>query len=455
MKVVEKSARERLEAWLASGKARIQPLTFPQREIWENSPVPPEDPANHVCTTISIEGQLPFEVCEEALSAVVARQEALRTTFLQGQAGVAQVIRATADAGMRFRDAPRPEQVLDEIFARPFDLVRGPLYRVEMLRMTPTRHLLALVFHHAIADGWSIGTFVQDFTTACVLALRAQGRSVGSLDGVGDSLPPCAMSYSQWAALERKRWTPALLTEKAAYWSRRLEGICPAMARDGGLRPLRRRTTSLPQDLVRSLAATAKSAEATLFSALLSAFRFAMFRWIGVRDLVVGTPHANRSNAATRETMGYFSGVVPLRGSVIPDRPFREVLAEDHARVVEDFSQAMPFAELVRALQGQLPDARHPVFDVRFALQNHPVPDFDLPGLSTRLRTRSTGTSRFDIGCELTEVRGGLEVVWLSREPAGETGEILELDRLFRETIAAAVANPHVPLASIAARERA
>jgi hypothetical protein len=81
---------------------------------------------------------------------------------------------------------------------------------------------------------------------------------------------------------------------------------------------------------------------------------------------------------------------------------------------------------------GDHPSPKHnPIFEVRFALQNHPVPDAELRGLSLKLEMRSTGTPRFDLGCEITEKGEKLEVVWLFRENLFSQPEIEELGRLF------------------------
>ena len=73
----------------------------------------------------------------------------------------------------------------------------------------------------------------------------------------------------------------------------------------------------------------------------------------------------------------------------------------------------------------------HSIFDVRFALQNHPVPDVVLPRISTKLRMRSTGTARFDLGCEITEIGSELEVVWLFKPDIFSVSDIAESNRLF------------------------
>jgi len=186
---------------------------------------------------------------------------------------------------------------------------------------------------------------------------------------------------------------------------------------------------------VLTFGAMARRSGATLFSTLLAAFQVTLSRWTGAEDIVVGTPVANRTRQDVRETMGYFSGVVPLREQVERNRPFAEHLRIVHQSTVDSFANAMPFAELVRAI-GERPSPKHnPIFEVRFALQNHPVPDVEIRGLSLKLRMRSTGTPRFDLGCEITELGDALEVVWLFRENLFSQPEIEELGRLFRTVV--------------------
>lgn len=110
----------------------------------------------------------------------------------------------------------------------------------------------------------------------------------------------------------------------------------------------------------------------------------------------------------------------------------------------------MPFAELVRALNESPAPTRNPVFEVRFALQNHPVPDAELRGLSLKLKMRSTGTPRFDLGCEITQQGDILEVVWLFRENLFSHIEIEELDGLFRRVLEDVCCVPQGRIAAIA-----
>ena len=94
---MEKDPRARLKEWLESGQASLHPLTLTQRELWETSPVPPGDPANHICSYFEVEGPLTFEHSRAAISRVVERQEAMRTSFLPGRDRPLQIVRSTGE----------------------------------------------------------------------------------------------------------------------------------------------------------------------------------------------------------------------------------------------------------------------------------------------------------------------------------------------------------------------
>ena len=426
--------RERLKKWLERGEARLHPLTFSQRELWETSPARPADVSNHICCVISVRGLISAEDCVASVQRVVDRQEVLRLSFLPGKSGPVQLIRARSEPVMRFRDVPSktsPEEIEDlalKTFYEPFDLVQGPLYRVEIIRRAPDDQVMVFAIHHAIADGWTLGVFVQDLSAAYVLQRMDPGNS----------LPRLATSYSAWGAAERALWPCAELKVRADFWKSRLTGIRRlwTIPDDSDLICVPQRLVSeLRADITAAVRDLARRNGATLFITLLAAFQFTLSRWTGETDIIVGTPVANRTRHDVRETMGYFSGVVPLRGQVERDRPFTEHMRTVQQTTVDSFANAMPFAELVQAIGEHPTPTYNPIFQVRFALQNHPVPDVEIRGLSLKLRMRSTGTPRFDLGCEITERGDALEVVWLFRQTLFSRPEIDELSRLFRSVL--------------------
>src|SRR5688500_8664270 len=209
--------RTRLKQWLDSGEAQLHPLTLPQRELWEVSPVPVEDSANHICCLIAVQGLLTEQQCRAALRSVVDREEVLRLSILPGRERPLQVIRKRCGLNFEVREVGgvRPEAIEElavEIFRTPFDLLQGPLYRVVDLRRTPNDHLLVFAIHHAVADGWSLGIFVEE-----LFAAYLQG-----LTGSSAPLPPAPQTYVTWGAAERAFWKPEMLEQRLEFWKARL-----------------------------------------------------------------------------------------------------------------------------------------------------------------------------------------------------------------------------------------
>jgi hypothetical protein len=439
-----------LKQWLNNGESRLQPLTFPQRELWEASPVPAADISNHICCVIRLRGFITRQECEAAVQRVVERQEVLRLSFLPGRDRPLQMIRQKCRTNVGFRELSSAhaqpdaiETLAREIFSEPFDLVQGPLYRVHILRCAANDHVLVLAIHHAIADGWTLGVFVQDLVAAHLQGLRSR------------ALPPVPYSYTEWGAAERAFWQTSELERRAAFWKSCLSGTrrlwnTPKRAESLSCGP-ERWISHIPAGLNVAARELARRSGATLFSTLLAAFQLALSRWTGAEDILVGTPVANRSMQAVRETMGYCAGIVPLRGQIDRARPFFAALQSVHQTTLSSFANAMPFAELVRAIGERPAPGHNPVFEVRFALQNHPVPDVTLPNLSARLRMRSTGTSRFDLACEITEEDEALEVAWVFRRSLFSNKEMRELDQILRDVLADVCRSPEKKTAALIA----
>lgn len=447
---MSQDTRSRLKQWLESGEARLQPLTFPQRELWEASPVPPGDVANHICALIHVRGPITHQGCESAVQKVSERQEGLRISFLPGKEQPMQMIRKSSKQMLQFRELSSSQQspeaveeLAQEIFTRPFNMVSGPLFRYEVFRRSAEDHVLVVSIHHAIADGWTVGVFVQDLFAAYMQDLR----------GVPGGLPPVPLSYTDWGAAERAYWQPGLISERSTFWKERLAGITPLWDPPTGPAALsgerRRWVSSAPANVCRAVRELAKRNGATLYSTLLAAFQVTLSKWTGKDDILVGTPVANRSKQAVRETMGYCAGIVPLRGHIDRDRTFSERLRTVHEATLDSFANAMPFAELVKALGVQTAPGCNPLFQVRFALQNHPVPDISVNGMSLQLRMRSTGTPRFDLACEVTEEGEALEVVWLCRPGMFSEEDIQNLHRMYLGVLTSVCSSPEILTAAL------
>ncbi len=425
--------RSRLKDWLSSGEASLHPATFPQRELWAASPVPPADVCNHICTVTKVSGPVSRNFCEKALAMVVARQEVLRLSILPGKNGPVQLVRKTRRPALNLQEVESSDEeveaLIDELVRKPFDLVAGPLYRFEVIRRSAEEHVLVLVIHHAIADGWTLGVFMTDLWTAYAMLVL----------GVPGKLEAVPQSYTDWGVADRALWQPREIRARQPFWTERLAGserlfnAPDSVPSDPGKR--NRWTSELPGETIAKVKKLAANLGGTPFSTMLSAFQLVMARASGKDDILVGSPVAQRSKRAVWDTMGSFAGIVPLRGSVDRRSSFAEQVTATHRMTVDCFAQAMPFSELVKCLNEPVIPGRNPLFDVRFALQNHPVPDVSMPGIEVEYRTRSTGTSRFDLACELTEIGDTMEVVWLFREDMFPVADIEAMNQHFKNIL--------------------
>jgi hypothetical protein len=437
---MSQDSRTRLKQWLASGEVRIQPLSFPQRELWEASPMPAADVSNNICALIQVRGLLTPQGSAAALQKVVDRQEVLRLSILPGKDRPMQMMRQTGTPALRFHELTEAQQepeaieeLVREIASQPFDLVQGPLYRAEVFRRSADDHVLVLVIHHAIADGWTLGVFVQDLFASYMQGVR----------GNQAALPAVPLTYSAWGASERAFWQPEVLAPRLDFWKAHLGGAT-RLWNTAASGALQRCVTQVPAEMGRAVRELARRNGATLFSTLLTAFQITLSQWTGRADIVVGTPVANRSTQAVRETMGYCSGVVPLRGQIDRTRSFADSLRNVHQTTVESFAHAMPFSDLVLGLGAVPPAGHNPLFEVRFALQNHPIPDVAVPGLSLQLRMRSTGTARFNLACEINEEGDAMEVAWLFRPNQIPLADIEQVGRMYLTVIAGVCHSPGI-----------
>jgi hypothetical protein len=373
----------------------------------------------------------------------------LRVSILPGKRGPLQLIRKRRAAALQFQlddPGPGPEAMtarIEELIKTPFDLVTGPLYRVEIVRRSPNEHTMVLVIHHAIADGWTLGAFMSDLWTAYAMLVL----------GVPGGLEPVAQSYAEWGDAERAFWQADVVRARQPFWIDRMAGAArmfsaPEIAlAEAGKR--RRWSAEIPGELVGSVRKLANRLGATLFSTVLTAFQLVLTRNTGKEDILVGSPVAQRSKRAVWGTMGSFAGIVPLRGRVNPEWTFAEQLDRTLQMSVDSFAQALPFGELVKCLGEEVQPGKNPIFDVRFALQNHPMPEIATPELQVDYRTHSTGTSRFDLACELTEIGPIIEAVWLFREDMFSSSDMERMHRQFTTVLSMACDDSEASVATL------
>ncbi|WP_437759619.1 amino acid adenylation domain-containing protein [Sorangium sp. So ce1389] len=395
----------------------VFPASFAQQRLWFLEQLEPGSAAYHIAQATRIRGPLDHGALRRAVAAVVARHESLRTTFASRQGRPVQLVALEAEVDVPLVDLgalPSGERhaafrrELEAAARRPFDLARGPLLRLALLRQTPVDHVLLVTVHHLVADAWSMGVLVRE-----IAALYGAARAGAPLEG---HLPELPIQYADFVAWQSDLLAGPAFEEQLGYWRRALEGAPEALelAADRP-RPARQASRGgqasldLGPALTRSIKALSQREGVTPFMTLLAAFQVLLARRGGQDDIVVGTPIANRTRLETEGLIGLFANTLALRTRLGGDPTFRDLLGRVREACLGAYAhQDLPFEKLVEALQPTRDLSRSPLFQVLFALQSAPAPALELAGLIFEPIETSGGTAKLDLSLSLAERGGGL-----------------------------------------------
>ncbi|WP_223632375.1 amino acid adenylation domain-containing protein [Corallococcus sp. EGB] len=395
------------------------PLSFAQQRLWFLDRLEPGSPLYNVPAAVRMSGALDVGGLERCFAEILRRHEVLRTTFpVSGQTPV-QEIHAKGHLPLEVRDLTsldesqrQPEVLrLAEAEARkPFNLSQGPLVRAVLLRLGETEHVLLLTMHHIISDAWSTG-----------LLLRELGELYPAyLTGEQPSLPELTVQYADYAAWQRSWLNEEHLASELGWWKARLDGApalleLPADHPRPAVKTYRgtHRVQRMPVELQAGVRRLARSEGATPFMVLLAAFNALLSHLAGREDIVIGTDVAGRDHREVEGLIGFFINQLVLRTRVERSASFRELLGRVRETTLSAYAhQHVPFEKLVEAINPERSLGHAPLFQVKLLLQNAPVPELRLPGLSLRGVDFETGTAKLDLIVSFTEGAEGLTGVW-------------------------------------------
>ncbi|HSU14828.1 non-ribosomal peptide synthetase, partial [Longimicrobium sp.] len=424
-------------------RAGAVPLSPAQERLWFIHRLDPESAAYNVPVFRRLEGPLDVPALARALSEVVRRHEALRTTLVEVDGAVAQsvapprgfvvAVEDLSGLGEAEREEALARRVADEA-VRPFDLRSGPVFRAALLRLDARTHVLLLCMHHVVTDEWSIGVLFRELS-----ALYGAFR-----EGKEPPLPEPAVQYTDYALWQREQLRGAVLERRLAWWKAHLAGApevleLPADRPRPAVQSLRgaRERFGCPGELVERLRAVGRSEGATPFMVLLGAFQVLLSRYADTDDVVVGSPIAGRTRTEVEGLIGFFANMLPLRTGLGGDPAFREVLRRVREATLGAYEhQDVPFERLVAELRPDRSLSHSPLFQVTLTLENGERSGGDLPGLRVVPVDADTGTAKFDLSLIVQADARGLrgELVYSTdlfepgtiRAMAGRLARVLE-----------------------------
>ena len=387
------------------------PVAYAQQRLWFQEQLEPGSPAYNIAVALRLRGELQVAALATAAAEVVQRHEVLRTRFeAQGDEPVQVVseawggelelvdLSAAADREEQVRALRRAEE------SRGFDLSRGPLLRVKLVRLGAVEHVLLLTVHHIVWDGWSFSVFKEELQ-------RLYRRACGEAVEVGEA---AEIQYGDFASWQREWLAGAEQERQWRYWEEQLRGIKGVLELPADhVRPAVKdwrggmEVKKVKGEVVRGLRELSRREGATLFMTLLAAVKVLLWRHTGETDVVVGTPIANRNRVEVEGLIGFFVNMMVLRTGLRGELRFAELLRRVRTMALEGYAhQDMPFEELVKRLAPERDRSRTPLFQIAFALQNaNPTAGLlQLPGIEVLPEPGDEFvTNNYDLFVEFTE----------------------------------------------------
>jgi amino acid adenylation domain-containing protein len=394
------------------------PLSFAQQRLWFLDELAGgASPFYNISAALLLTGTLDPGALGRALDEIVSRHEALRTTFRTGPAGTPlQVIQPHRPFPLSVADLAGLPPLAREAEARrlaredadhPFSLIRGPLLRTTLLRLEENRQVVLLCMHHIVSDGWSLEIFVGELATLYRAFVAGKPSPLAALP----------VQYADFAVWQRSQLSGPVLDAQLAFWRQQLAGI-PLVFELPTDRPRPARQTHraghvdlhIPAELIDRLNALARQNRGTLFMVLLTTFATLLRRTTGRRDLLVGTPIANRNRSETAGLIGFFVNLLILRADLGGNPEFTEALGRVREMALGAYAhQDLPFERLVEELQPARDLSRHPLFQVALTLSATPWHALDLPGVTLGSLDVPIPVEHHDLTLQAHQTSYGLE----------------------------------------------
>ena len=427
------------------------PLSYAQERQWFLWQLDPDSAAYHVPGALRLSGRLDKAALQRSFDTLVARHESLRTRLhLDGEQRAQEVLpQAVIEIAERAVDEANLKASVEAEIARPFDLQQGPLLRVSLLALSDQEHVLVLVQHHIVSDGWSMGVMVQELMQ--LYAAYSQGQDC--------ALAPLPIQYADYALWQRSWMEAGEKARQLTYWRELLSGTQPVLELPFDQpRPAQQSFRGARQDialepaLVEGLKALAQREGVTMFMLLLASFQAFLYRYSGQPDIRVGVPIANRNRVETESLIGFFVNTQVLKADLDGQMSFAQLLQHTKRRALEaQAHQDLPFEQLVEALQPERSLSHNPLFQVMF---NHQARSHSagqqLPGLSVANLELDSHSAQFDLSLDTQESGEG---IWASLTYATDLFSAATVARMGEHWLGLlrdAVANSALPLQDLA-----
>nr|WP_258957122.1 non-ribosomal peptide synthetase [Rhodococcus globerulus] len=430
------------------------PVSVAQKRMWFLNQFDISSPAYNIPLAVTLTGELDHDALTRAFDDVLDRHESLRTMFPATAGTPTQRIVPVDDVPLNLEPEPVAEQDLInrilEFGSAGFDVSRAVPIRSALLEIAPDRHVLVVVAHHIIADGFSMSPLALDVAAAYA------ARSTGSAPTWAE-LPVQYADFTLWqqANLGSEDDADSEISRQLDYWTHQLADLPdPINLPTSYPRPAKQSmhgavaAFEIPASTHRLLTDVARQRGVTMFMVLHSAYAALAARLSGQSDIVIGTPIAGRGEAELDHLIGMFVNTLVLRTPLSLDSTFADLLDQVREIDLGAFQHGdLPFERLVDTLDPERSTSHTPLFQILLEFRNNVVPTLELPGLSVSGVDIELPVAKFDLQLSVTERYGE------HGAPDGIDAEFIYATDLFDADLMETYARRFVELLTAAAQE--
>ncbi|MBQ4864761.1 hypothetical protein J8L98_24045, partial [Pseudoalteromonas sp. MMG013] len=404
--------RQLLAKLLKEKQIKSYPCSYGQQRLWFISAMQQTSSAYNISSVFDMQGSVDPILVEESFKSVVARHDALRTSFKQVGNEVKQQVHQQFEGLFEFIDlncVNAQDEVLErevsDLTRHEFDLTCAPLTKVKLIQLSDNRFRLALVIHHIISDGWSVNLIMQEFVAFYQALSRNEAAHVA----------PLAKQYPQ--LIEEQLAQPHQMDESLAYWLDVMADAPPLLElpTDFSRPPIQSSNGgshhfSISEEVITPLRVLANQAQTTLHNSLLTAFYMLLNTYSGQQDIVVGVPVAGRYNRLQEQLVGFFVNNIALRNKVVGNESFLVHLHRVKESTLQGYRhQILPFDRLVEEVNPERSLAYTPLFQVMFVWQVTGSNTLSLPDIHVNEHHGHNDTAKFDLVLFISETSRGVE----------------------------------------------
>jgi nonribosomal peptide synthetase DhbF len=403
----------------------LLPASFGQERIWFFEQMNPNTPTYNIPFIFRMKGKLDPALLKSTLLKIVERHEVLRTTFCQMEGELLQKV-SLVNPPFRFVQTTIKEieeslpfsSYVENFALRPFDVSKEPLVRFELIESEEKLHYLLINVHHSVFDAWSIDVLKKEILT--IYPLLKQGREA--------DIEELELQYADYANWEKERLSGNQIYAKVDFWKKYLRGAPPTLQLPTDYTRSKHSSKAgknvrftFPEELIAGIRQYALSNGSTPYAFFMAVFNVLLYRYSGQKDIVIGTPVANRHESFTHDLLGFFVNTMPVRSKVKPYSKFENFLKSTLKNFINTHGYGeVPFEKIVQEVNPERSSNVHPICQVMFTFHEN-VPAKRKEEIEMEHEKINTHTSKFDL------------VLYVSCDDKSGAGEIEYDSDLFEE----------------------